>query len=47
MDPLDHLLLKLNFVWFLILQYFGNPKILAAFGVVVIIVSLALINRRN
>ena len=47
MDPLDRLVISLNFAWLLILQYFENHEVMFAFGAVVIILSLVIINRRS
>ncbi len=47
MDPLDRLLLKMNFAWLLILQYFARRETILATGTAIIIISLLLINRKN
>jgi hypothetical protein len=47
MDPLDRLVINLNFAWLLILQYFGIREVMFAFSAVVIILSLAIINQRS
>jgi len=47
MDPLDCLIIKLNFAWLLIVQYFENQEVMFVFGAVVILLALAMINRRT
>ncbi len=47
MDPLDRLLIKINVVWLLITQYLVNRKVMFAFGAAVILISLAMVNRKN
>ncbi len=36
MDPLDRLLINLNFAWLLILQYFGKREVMFVVGAVVV-----------
>ncbi len=47
MDPLDLILAKVQAAWSMALQYFDNPGLIFAVAVLIFIISLTLINRRD